>query len=72
MTKRVFHALVVAVMVVTLVYPSLSSGKRLSWVGCPQYMMTDPNKDPKPCSIRSRSCKRKSQNCGRRCNRQIR
>lgn len=47
MTNRVFHALVVAVMVVTLVYPSLSSGENVSpGSGAHHMMMTDPNKDP--------------------------
>lgn len=47
MINRVFHALVVAVMVVTLVYPSLSSGENVSpGSGAHNIMMTDPNKDP--------------------------
>jgi Spy/CpxP family protein refolding chaperone len=46
MTNRVFHALVVAVMVVTLVYPSLSSGENVSPESGAHHMMTDPNKDP--------------------------
>ena len=47
MTNRVFHALVVAVMVVTLVYPSLSSGENVSpGSDAHNIMMTDPNKDP--------------------------
>ena len=46
MTNRVFHALVVAVMVVTLVYPSLSSGENVSPGSGAHNMMTDPNKDP--------------------------
>ena len=45
MTNRVLHALVAAVMVVTLVYPSLSSGEHVS-PGSDAHSMTDPNKDP--------------------------
>lgn len=45
MTNRVFHGMVVAVMVVTLVYPSLSSGENVS-PGSDAHSMTDPNKDP--------------------------
>ena len=47
MINRVFHALVVAVMVVALVSPSLSSGENVSpGSGVHNIMMTDPNKDP--------------------------
>ena len=46
MTNRVFHALVVAVMVVTLVYPSLSSGENVSPGSGVHHIVTDPNKDP--------------------------
>ncbi len=47
MTHRVFHALVVAVMIVTLVYPSLSSGENVSpGLGAHNMMMADPNMDP--------------------------
>lgn len=45
MTNRVFHGTVVAVMVATLVYPSLSSGENVS-PGSDAHSMTDPNKDP--------------------------
>lgn len=45
MTNRAFHGMVVAVMVVTLVYPSLSSGENVS-PGSDAHSMTDPNKDP--------------------------
>ena len=44
MTNRAFHGMVVAVMVVTLVYPSLSSGGNVS-PGSGAHNMTDPNKD---------------------------
>ena len=46
MTNRAFHGMVVAVMVVTLVYPSLSSGGNVSPGSGAHNMMTDPNKDP--------------------------
>lgn len=45
MTNRAFHGMVVAVMVVTLVYPSLSSGENVS-PGSDAHSMTDSNKDP--------------------------
>jgi hypothetical protein len=45
MINRVFHGMVVAVMVVTLVYPSLSSGENVS-PGSGAHNMTHPNKDP--------------------------
>ena len=44
MANRVFHALVGAVMVVTLVCPSLSSGENVS-SGSGGHNMTDPNTD---------------------------
>ena len=44
MTNRAFHGMVMAVMVVTLVYPSLSSGENVS-PGLGTHNMTDPNKD---------------------------
>lgn len=44
MTNRAFHGTVVAVMVATLVYPSLSSGENVS-PGSGAHNMTDPNKD---------------------------
>ena len=43
-TNRVFHGMVVAVMVVTLVYPSLSSGESVSH-GSGAPTMSEPNKD---------------------------
>lgn len=43
--NQVFHGMVVAVMVVTLVYPSLSWGENVS-SGSGAHNMTDPNKDP--------------------------
>lgn len=45
MINRAFHGMVVAVMVVTLVYPSLSWGENVS-PGSDAHSMTDPNKDP--------------------------
>lgn len=45
MTNRVFHAMVVVVMVVTLVHPSLSSGGNVS-PGSGAHTMTNPNMDP--------------------------
>lgn len=45
MANQVFHGMVVAVMAVTLVYPSLSWGQNVS-PGSGAHNMTDSNKDP--------------------------
>lgn len=45
MTNRVFHAMVVAVMAVTFVWPSVNWGEDAS-PGSGVHNMTDPNKDP--------------------------
>jgi hypothetical protein len=45
MANQVFHGMVMAAMVVTLVYPSLSWGENVS-PGSSAHNMTDPNKDP--------------------------
>ena len=45
MTNRVFHAMVVAVMVVTFVWPSVNWGEDAS-AGSGVHNMTNPNKDP--------------------------